>query len=122
MPEKNSVPSDGSCIVMLTDAEKKARTVIEAAKKRKAFLMKKAKEESADEIESFRKEREQAVDRLKKEYSNGQEQDFFHLEETLGKKKAIMQEEFKFNFATSLELILETVINVEPIAHGNLII
>ncbi|RNA17900.1 V-type proton ATPase subunit G [Brachionus plicatilis] len=120
--ENNTACSDGSCIVMLTDAEKRARTVVDAAKKRKIVLMKKAKEESTNEIENFRKQNEQTISKLLKEYSSGQEQNVCHIEENLKSKKALLSEEFKLHQNSTLDFILELVMHVEPKVHGNLLI
>lgn len=122
MPQNNNVSSDGDCIVMLTDAEKKARLTIEAAKKRKMTLMKKAKDDSAGEIEIFRKENEQAVNKIMRELSNGQEQTVSRIEQNFQNKKSILNEEFKLNRLATLNFILQLVLNIEPKTHGNLVI
>lgn len=122
MPQNNHEPSDGSCIVMLTDAEKKARKIIDEAKKKKLALMKKAKDDSAGEIEVFRKENEQAVNKRLIEFSSGEEKTVARIEQNFQSKKILLNEEFKMNRSATLDFILQLVLNIEPKTHGNLVI
>lgn len=123
MPKKEVIDhtnTDANCIVMLTDAEKKARTIIDAAKKRKQALVKKAKDESSVEIESFRKEHEEAVAKLLKQYSTGQDTDVVKIEKELEIKKSELKNAFKTNNQATLKHIIQLIVSVQPKFHENL--
>ncbi|CAF1013307.1 unnamed protein product [Brachionus calyciflorus] len=125
MPKKEVVDhstTDANCIVMLTDAEKRARGIIDAAKKRKQALLKKAKDESTAEIDKFRKEHEENVAKLQKQYSTGQDTDALKIDKDLEVKKIDLRQAFKANGQATLKHILEIILNVEPKVHENLII
>lgn len=125
MPKKevnDHSSTDGSCIIMLTDAEKRAREVIDAAKKRKNGLIKKAKDESSQEIEAFKKELESNFANVIKQYSTGQDTVAIKVDRDREIKKIELISAFKSKSPATLKFVINSILNVDPKCHENLII
>lgn len=115
-----NMSSTGSYIIMLTEAEKKARDVIDAAKKRKAVILKKARDDSTHEIEEFRKEREHALKSLGEKHAYSKDTAVNQFQADLEHKKAELAANYKAHSEATLNAILYGIQNVKPKFHENL--
>lgn len=112
--------SNGQYIVMLTEAEKKAREIVEAAKKRKANMLKKAREDSANEIDEFKREREGLLRSLQAEHTNNKDMSAVQFQRELESKKGELKASYNDNARKTLELILNNLTQVDAKCHENL--
>lgn len=112
--------SNGALIVMLTDAEKRAREVIESAKKRKAIVLKKARDDSATEIDEFKKERENFLKNMHVEFANTKDNNALQFQRELESKRNELNAGYKQNVDSTLKMVLDKITNIEPKCHGNL--
>ena len=112
--------NDVNCVLQLTEAEKRSKEVIDGARKRKAYLIKKAKDDSTREIEAFRKENEMSLARAQKDYDLGNNTNAAQLDKTLQLKQAELYRAYQAGMRGTLETILRTILTVQPEFHENL--
>ena len=105
---------------MLTEAEKKAREIVESAKKRKATMLKKAREDSANEIDEFKREREGMLRTIQAEHSNSKDMSTVQFQRELETKKGELKASYNDNSRKTLELILNNLTQIDPKCHENL--
>jgi ATP synthase subunit G len=111
--------SDASCILKLTEAEKRAREVIEAARNRKSAVMKKARYECMMEVEDFKKECEINFNKLQKNSANDHSTSASEIEKDLNTKCNDLKNLFKIHSSAALEMVLEVVAKVKAESHQN---
>lgn len=111
--------SDASCILKLTEAEKRAREVIDAARNRKSAVMKKARYECMIEVEEFKKECEINFNKLQKNSANDHDTNAGEIEKELNNKCNELKNHYKSHSSSALEMVLEVVAKVKPESHHN---
>ena len=121
MPKtKDQDISDSSFVVQLTDAEKRAREVIEDARRRKAIRLKKAREDSTKEIEDFRKLCDDNLDKLNKDHTLRQATNAIQFEKDLQAKRIELGNAYTRNFTAAYESVLDKMLDVKAELHKNL--
>ena len=116
----NSDPkSDTHCILLLAEAERNAKQIIEAARKRKMVLIKKARDESANELETFKKECEGNLGSILKQNQTNQTSDSIQFEKDLVEKTADLGLSFKVNSSSTLEFVLNSFDDIQIKSHEN---
>lgn len=116
----NNAAANGQYIVMLTEAEKKAIEVIDAAKRRKATLLKKARDDSNTEIEEFKRERDASLKKLQTEFVNNKDISVAQFQKDLDFKINQLKSSYQQNYEKSLGKILYNLTQVNPKCHENL--
>ena len=111
--------TDSSCVLNLMEAEKRARDLIDAAKKSKQATLKKARDDSNLEVEKFKKECDDNLKRLETALKNTQGNDIDHIEKDLIKKSSILKENYRSHSLVVLQDVLEMVVNVQVEYHQN---
>ena len=106
-------------IALLMDAEKKASNIIESAKRRKAAALKKAREDSEQELGQYKKNLENEFQYKQKEFQNSKGQGQAQVERELEVKQANLNKAFKDSSNTTLDHVLNIVINVGAQVHKN---
>ena len=114
-----SVTTDSSCVTNLMEAEKRARDIIDVAKKHKQGLLKKARDDSNAEVEVFKKECENNLRRLEFKIKSTQGSDVTQIEKELAQKISDMKLNYKNHWPRSLQSVLEKVTNVRVEYHKN---
>ncbi len=116
----NGAMSDAGYVKELTDAERKARDVLEAARKRKANKMKKARDEAQVEIEAMKKQQEDSLSATLRNHSSDQDKSSVSFEKTMKEKISILSVDYAKNKQKVLEFVIENMINIKPETHQNL--
>jgi ATP synthase subunit G len=112
--------STNNAISMLIKAENKAKEAIDQAKKRRANLMKKAKDDSLLEVDSFRKDFEEHINRLAKD--NNFEQDLMgkKINKDTHEKSVNLKNLYENNYKQILTSIIDKVMSPDVKFHENL--
>lgn len=109
-------------IQQLLAAEKRAAEIVAEARKKRTLLLKKAKEEAAREVEAFKQEKERHYKLLEQQTVGSRSTN----EDTIKIKTEHMIKDMEIQFQTNraavLNHVLESVCNVKPEKHENLII
>jgi hypothetical protein len=111
--------TDAHCILLLSEAERNAKQIVESARKRKMALIKKARDESANELEIYRKESESNLSKIVKENQSTQTSDSVKFEKDLVEKKADLGNSFKTNSLKTLEFVLNKFNDIQVKSHEN---
>lgn len=118
--EKQADMSDFDCIVALTDAEKRAKKILEQARKRRTQLLKKAKEDSEAEVDAYRKSCEEKMIRLQQDYSGRKDLIVSMFSKETSERHRELRRMYEISYKSVLVNILEKILKPEPEFHENL--
>ncbi len=109
-----------NAISMLIRSENKAKEAIDQAKKRRANLMKKAKDDSLLEVDSFRKDFEEHINRLAKDYNFEQDLMAKKINKDTHEKSVNLKNRYENNYKQILASIIDRVMSPDVKFHENL--
>ena len=112
--------SDAIYVVQLTDAEKKARDIVDSARRRKLAHLKKARDESGIEVDLFKRQCEENLTRILKENASGQDLTINQFEKDLDIKTNELKQLFMLNFQSTLNNVCNIVFDIQVKFHENL--
>ena len=116
---ESNVP-DSNFVAQLIDAEKRARDIIEAAKKRKLAKTKKARDLALTETESFKSECESKLAKFVNNQGINKNATSNAFAQQLSKKTNDLKSAFEKNKKTVIQFIINKVMDVTVEPHENL--
>ncbi len=113
--------SDHLCIKQLSEAEKRAKQVVEEARKRRMVLMKKARDESTRELDSFKKNCETRLDKIVRENSSSQSSDAANFDKEMESKRSELNRMFNERFDLTFDFVIGIFDDIKAQSHENFI-
>ena len=125
MSKKNLNPSivnalDTNYVTLLTDAEKKARVMIEEARKRKLMKIKKARDLAQSEVENCKLEFESKLQAFMKNEGSAKNKTSLMHEQQFNKKIIELKTAFAKNQESTIQFAIKKVMEIKIEPHKNL--